>query len=102
MQIRRKILTLLDSVDFEQDFPAALRLEYLDPSVIERVIASCEQRTERGVMLSDVSLLHKILMAELNQLQGSSSVGQRPLVAQVIVKSMAGYNIFFKLKMMDI
>ncbi|XP_038064864.1 nuclear pore complex protein Nup205-like [Patiria miniata] len=84
-QVRRKILTLLDSIDFVQDLPPHLRLEYIDPVNIEKMIAAFELPAERGVAsLCDVRQLHRFLMANLNNLQGASAIGQRPIVMQEI------------------
>ena len=83
-QVRRKILTSLDCIDLVQDLPPHLRLEYIDPAKMEKMISACEQPSERGVAsLCDVRLLHHYLTLNLNSLQGSSAVGQRPLVMQV-------------------
>ncbi|XP_033629784.1 nuclear pore complex protein Nup205-like [Asterias rubens] len=84
-QVRRKILTSLDCIDLVQDLPPHLRLEYIDPAKMEKMISACEQPSERGVAsLCDVRLLHHYLTLNLNSLQGSSAVGQRPLVMQEI------------------
>ena len=83
-QVRRKILSLLDCVDFGLEVPQGLRLEYMDPVGVEKMIAALEQPTEQGgPPLCDVRLLHRFLTANLNSLQGASAIGQRPMVLQV-------------------
>ncbi|XP_022111764.1 nuclear pore complex protein Nup205-like [Acanthaster planci] len=85
-QVRRKILTLLDSIDLVQDLPPSLRLEYSDPVTMEKTIGAFELPAERGgvASLCDVRQLHRFLTANLNSLQGASAIGQRPLVMQEI------------------
>lgn len=36
-QLKRKILLLLDSVSFRQQYPGPLQLEYFDQQIIEQV-----------------------------------------------------------------
>ncbi|XP_013384593.1 nuclear pore complex protein Nup205 [Lingula anatina] len=89
-QTRRKILQILDVVDFSQLFPIPLQFEYFDPSVIEQVINSCEQKNDQGLMYCNVKMLHQILIAEVNNnLQGPAAAGQRPLVLQEVEAVLA-------------
>ena len=81
-QSRRKILDILDSIDICQEQPPVLELEFFNPSVIEQLLASCEQHDEQGVKLCNVKMLHQILTTELNKLQ-AAAIGQRPLIVQV-------------------
>ena len=82
-QSRRKLLSLVDTVSFVQDQPDPLQLEFFDTAIIEQVIMSCETRNEQGIRLCDVKMLYKILLNEVNNFQGTSAAGQRPLVVQV-------------------
>ncbi|XP_055955132.1 nuclear pore complex protein Nup205 [Patella vulgata] len=77
---RRKLLCLLDSVSFNQDYPEQLQLDFFDPKLIEQVISNCESKTENDVIYCEVRTLHRILMSELNNQQGSLMAGQRPLI----------------------
>ena len=81
---RRKILSLLDMIDFTQDYPPTLDLEFFNCGQIEQVISSCEQPAEGGVKYCDIRGLHQILVAELNNLQGAMA-GQRPHIMQVCI-----------------
>ncbi|XP_014664623.1 PREDICTED: LOW QUALITY PROTEIN: nuclear pore complex protein Nup205-like [Priapulus caudatus] len=83
-QLKRKILSILDSISFKQKYPDPLRLEYFDQQIIEQVIASCEQRSLKGVKYCDVKRLHHILQDELNQIQGSAAIGQRTVITKVL------------------
>ncbi|XP_069084056.1 nuclear pore complex protein Nup205 [Pleurodeles waltl] len=83
-KVRRKILSILDSIDFSQDIPEAMPLEFFDRSQIEQVIANCEHRNRRGQTVCNVKLLHKVLVAEVNALQGMAAIGQRPLLMEEI------------------
>lgn len=83
LQIRRKILSILDSIDLSLDVPGKLDLEVIDNAMAEQVIAGCETRNEQGVVLCNLKLLHRILTAELNNLQGSSALGQRSRLEEV-------------------
>ncbi|XP_078527802.1 nuclear pore complex protein Nup205 isoform X2 [Lissotriton helveticus] len=83
-KVRRKILSILDSIDFSQDIPEAMPLEFFDRSQIEQVIANCEHRNRRGQTICNVKLLHKVLVAEVNALQGMAAIGQRPLLMEEI------------------
>ena len=82
-QARRKILSILDSIDFAQDSPAAMQLDFFNPGLTEQVVASCEQKNDLGVTFANVRLLHRILTNELHGSLGSST-GQRPHIQQVI------------------
>lgn len=77
LQIRRKVLSILDSIDLSLDVPGKLELEVIDNAMAEQVIGGCETRNEQGLPICDLKLLHRILTAELNNLQGSSVLGQR-------------------------
>ena len=81
-QGRRKLLGVLDSIDFVQNYPPSMELKFFKQSAMEQVIGSCEQRDETGIQLCNVKLLYQVLTSELNKLQGGST-GQRPHMLQV-------------------
>ncbi|KAJ7329960.1 hypothetical protein JRQ81_016134 [Phrynocephalus forsythii] len=83
-KVRRKILSILDSIDFSQEIPEPLQLDFFDRSQIEQVIANCENRSVRGPVICNVKHLHKVLVAEVNALQGMAAIGQRPLLMEEI------------------
>ncbi|KAG8438696.1 hypothetical protein GDO86_005039 [Hymenochirus boettgeri] len=83
-KVRRKILCILDSVQFSQEIPDALQLDFFDRSQIDQVIANCEHKNRRGQTVCNVKLLHRVLVAEINALQGMAAIGQRPLLMEEI------------------
>ena len=83
-QTRRKILAILESVEFSQELPPPLHLNYFDVSVTEKAVSSCEQKDEdSGVMFCNVPALHKLLMGEISGVQGTATAGQRNFLIQV-------------------
>ena len=81
---QRKILSILESVEFKQDYPPPLQLNYFDPAVTERVISSCEQKSEEsGVMYCNIHMLHRLLMNEISGVQGAATAGQKSFLVQV-------------------
>lgn len=82
-QIRRKILSLLDSVEFTQVYPQPLTLEYFDPGMIEQVIQKTESKTEDDTVYCNVKLLHSILLNELSNVQSNVMVANRPRILEV-------------------
>lgn len=84
VQTRRKLLSILESIEFSQNVPPPLHLNYFDVAVTEKAIASCEQKSEdTSVMFCNVPVLHKLLMGEISGVQGTSTVGQRNFLLQV-------------------
>ncbi|XP_006125927.2 nuclear pore complex protein Nup205 [Pelodiscus sinensis] len=83
-KVRRKILNILDSIDFSQDIPEPLQLDFFDRSQIEQVIANCEHKNARGQVTCNVKYLHRVLVAEVNALPGMAAIGQRPLLMEEI------------------
>uniref|UniRef100_A0A8D2L072 Nucleoporin 205 n=1 Tax=Varanus komodoensis TaxID=61221 RepID=A0A8D2L072_VARKO len=83
-KVRRKILSILDSIDFSQEIPEPLQLDFFDRAQIEHVIANCENKSARGPIICNVKHLHKVLIAEVNALQGMAALGQRPLLMEEI------------------
>lgn len=83
-QTRRKLLAILESVEFSQDVPPPMQLNYFDVTITEKAIASCEQKAEdSGVMFCNVPVLHKLLMGEITGVQGTATAGQRNFLIQV-------------------
>ena len=82
MEGRRKILVLLDLVEFPVASLPPLELKYFDQQRTEEVIKSCETN-EEGVVYVDVKLLHKLLMNELSGLQGAAALAQKPYIVEV-------------------
>ena len=84
VQTRRKLLSILESIEFSQDVPPPLQLNYFDVAITEKAIASCEQKSEdTGVMFCNVPVLHKLLMGEISGVQGTATAGQRNFLLQV-------------------
>ncbi|NWX99773.1 NU205 protein, partial [Nothoprocta ornata] len=83
-KVRRKILSILDSIDFGQDIPEPLQLDFFDRVQVEQVMAKCEQKNARGQVTCSTKHLHRVLIAEVNSLQGMAAIGQRPLLMEEI------------------
>lgn len=109
--VRRKLLSVLDVIDFSQDMPELLQLDFFERAQIEQVISNCEHVNEQGHTVCNVKvgflcfflifgvfrhfhmcafilcfclqLLHRVLVAEVNALQGMAAIGQRPLLLEV-------------------
>lgn len=56
--VRRKILSILDSIDFSQEIPEPLQLDFFDRAQIEQVIANCETRSAHGPIICNVKVNH--------------------------------------------
>lgn len=54
--VRRKILSILDSIDFSQEIPEPLQLDFFDRAQIEQVIANCEHKNLRGQTVCNVKV----------------------------------------------
>lgn len=81
---RQKLLVLLDLIQFS-DLPSPpLELVYFDQGRVEETIRSCEVREEgEDVPFVSVKVLHRLLMNEVNSLQGAAAVGQKPNILKV-------------------
>ncbi|XP_078453204.1 nuclear pore complex protein Nup205 isoform X1 [Lampetra fluviatilis] len=79
-KVRRKIVSMLDAIDFSQKFPEPMQLDFFDMAQMEQVIMSCEQRGPQGLTVCNIKMLHRILMTEVNTLQGMGALGQRALL----------------------
>ena len=82
-QTRRKILRILDSLDFTLQCPQKQSLEFFEERLVEQVIKSCSKRPKNGPSVCDVKALHRILIGELSNLQGTTMAGQRGLILRV-------------------
>ncbi|XP_061677386.1 nuclear pore complex protein Nup205 isoform X2 [Syngnathoides biaculeatus] len=83
-KVRRKLLTVLDAIEFSQDMPELLQLDFFERTQIEQVISNCEHVNEQGHTVCNVKLLHRVLVAEVNALQGMAAIGQRPLLMEEV------------------
>ncbi|XP_077593969.1 nuclear pore complex protein Nup205 isoform X2 [Stigmatopora nigra] len=83
-KVRRKLLSVLDAIDFSQDMPELLQLDFFERTQIEQVISNCEHINEHGHTVCNVKLLHRVLVAEVNALQGMAAIGQRPLLMEEV------------------
>ncbi|XP_069822932.1 nuclear pore complex protein Nup205 [Dendropsophus ebraccatus] len=83
-KVRRKILSILDSINFTQEIPEQLQLDFFDRILIEQVITNCEQKDRSAQTVCNVKLLRRVLLAEINALQGMAAIGQRPLLLEEV------------------
>ncbi|XP_056137198.1 nuclear pore complex protein Nup205 [Lampris incognitus] len=83
-KVRRKLLSVLDAIDFSQDVPELLQLDFFERTQIEQVISNCEHVNKEGHTVCNVKLLHRVLVAEVNALQGMAAIGQRPLLMEEV------------------
>ena len=81
----RKVLTILDLVSFASLPQPALQLQFFDSEHTEEVMRLCETRVQEEGTLTyiDIKTLHRLLMNELNSLQGTAVVSQKPFILQV-------------------
>ncbi|XP_071943661.1 nuclear pore complex protein Nup205-like [Antedon mediterranea] len=84
IQVRRRILQILDSIDLTQTYPGNVQLDLLEPSVTEQLIKACEQQMDNGMTLCNIHALHRELIGRLNAQQGPAIVGNRPRILQEI------------------
>ncbi|XP_063052981.1 nuclear pore complex protein Nup205 [Engraulis encrasicolus] len=83
-KVRRKLLSVLDAINFSQEVPELLQLDFFERAQIEQVITNCEHVNEQGHTVSNVKLLHRVLVAEVNALQGMAAIGQRPMLMEEV------------------
>ncbi|XP_030645807.1 nuclear pore complex protein Nup205 [Chanos chanos] len=83
-KVRRKLLSVLDAINFSQEVPELLQLDFFERTQIEQVISNCEHVNEQGHTVCNVKLLHRVLVAEVNALQGMAAIGQRPLLMEEV------------------
>ncbi|XDV29042.1 hypothetical protein PO909_032221 [Leuciscus waleckii] len=83
-KVRRRLLSVLDAIDFSQEAPELLQLDFFERAQIEQVITNCEHVNEQGHTVCNVKLLRRVLVAEINALQGMAAIGQRPLLMEEV------------------
>lgn len=54
--VRRKLLSVLDAINFSQDVPELLQLDFFERTQIEQVIANCEHVNEHGHTVCNVKV----------------------------------------------
>ncbi|RUS70914.1 hypothetical protein EGW08_021327, partial [Elysia chlorotica] len=94
-QMRNRLLGVLDTVSFEQQFPPAVSFTFFDRDQVEALVRSLEQRTRDGVAFCDVRALRKVLLTELANQQGPMVAGQRPHIMeeiQLILETVVEHN----------
>ena len=84
IQNKRRILHLLNNVEFgNRDMPQ-LQLTHINVDRLEEVISGlviCDEPT--GIQFTDVKLLHKMLMSDLGTQGTGAAVGHRPQIVEV-------------------
>ena len=82
----RKVLRLLEAVDFGCPPPAPLRVVEFDQKALERTVESCEVvEYWTGFRYTDVRGLRAVLMEELNSFSGTPTAAQRQSLIEVMV-----------------
>lgn len=82
---QRKVLQLLETVDFGCPSPPPLKVAEFDQKAIEQTIESCEAVEHwNGFRYTDVRALRSILMRELNSLSGNPTAAQRQSLVEEI------------------
>ena len=82
----RKISEILDSIDFAHDVPPPLQsvLSYFEPAATESVITSCDESgSDSPIVYTNLRKLYKLLMSELDVVQGPATEAQRNILVQV-------------------
>jgi hypothetical protein len=54
--VRRKLLCVLDAIEFSQDIPDLLQLDFFERAQIELVITNCEHVNEQGHTVCNVKV----------------------------------------------
>ncbi len=54
--VRRRLLSVLDSIDFSQEAPELLQLDFFERAQIEQVITNCEHVNEQGHTVCNVKV----------------------------------------------
>lgn len=54
--MRRKLLSVLDAIDFSQEVPEQLQLDFFERTQIEQVISNCEHVNEQGHTVCNVKV----------------------------------------------
>ena len=82
---RNILTTILCTLSFKQRYPPNVEFSFFDYTAVEQLIHSCEEDTESGVTLCNVSKLYKVVMNEINSSQISSGAAQRQEIMKVII-----------------
>ena len=82
---RNILTTILCTLSFKQRYPPNVDFNFFDYTAVEQLIHSCEEETESGVTLCNVSKLYKVVMNEINSSQISSGAAQRQEIMKVII-----------------
>ena len=82
---RNILTTILCTLSFKQRYPPNADFNFFDYTAVEQLIHSCEEETESGVTLCNVSKLYKVVMNEINSSQISSGAAQRQEIMKVII-----------------
>ncbi|TWW76544.1 Nuclear pore complex protein [Takifugu flavidus] len=79
--IRRKLLSVLDTIEFSQDIPELLQLDFFERTQIEQVISNCEHINEQGHTVCNVKEVNTILqhVVERNRVRRSLSAKRNAL-----------------------
>lgn len=56
LPVRRKLLSVLDTIEFSQDIPELLPLDFFERTQIEQVISNCEHVNEQGHTVCNVKV----------------------------------------------
>lgn len=56
LSVRRKLLSVLDTIEFSQDIPELLQLDFFERTQIEQVISNCEHVNEQGHTVCNVKV----------------------------------------------
>lgn len=59
LSVRRKLLSVLDTIEFSQDIPELLQLDFFERTQIEQVISNCEHVNEQGHTVCNVKVSSK-------------------------------------------
>lgn len=59
LSVRRKLLSVLDTIEFSQDIPELLQLDFFERTQIEQVISNCEHVNEQGHTVCNVKVSFK-------------------------------------------
>lgn len=54
--MRRKLLSVLDAINFSQEVPEQLQLDFFERAQIEQVISNCEHVNEQGHTVCNVKV----------------------------------------------
>lgn len=99
---RQKLLVILDLVSFVEIPLPPLQLVFFDQERVEQVITSCEVKSEDdGVPYVDVKVLHRLLMNDVNSLQGAAAIGQKPNIVKVHAPAFCVHSVHNSLSLLS-